>query len=151
MWLIIGVLVMFLWNVPQLYFAKFEIQDMMAPNPTKSELLRMCFITPIVEEIIFRGMIFNYSLYFGYYFALVITVLLFVLSHGDIIADVRETQNMFNISALFKLIVVGIILQLVATHNFWYAVILHCALNAVGIFVVIKKLNYDLANLNQNN
>lgn len=85
--------------------------------------LYIALIAPILEELMFRGVILRVLMKHGKFFAIVFSSLLFGLLHG-------------NLSQLFFATVVGIILAYVTTeYSIKWSILLHIINNSVVVFV----------------
>lgn len=83
-----------------------------------------CVLSPIVEEVIFRKVLFKPISVFGYRKAIIFTSIMFGIFHG-------------NLSQAPYAIVIGIILAytVVRTGNIKLACILHIIVNTMGMFI----------------
>lgn len=95
--------------------------DIELPQSTTSLILfglQLCVLTPIVEEFVFRGMIFQSMRRFGDSFALTISAILFALFHGNMI----QAPNAFLMG-----IVIGYFV--LYSGSLWVGVIIHMVNN----------------------
>lgn len=92
----------------------------------------VALITPITEEILFRGFMYDgIKLISNKYVAIIITSIIFAITHGNI------EQGIY---ALFVGLFFGYILE--KYQNILYTIVIHCAMN--GIVAIFQK---DLENI----
>lgn len=84
--------------------------------------IQLCVITPIIEEFVFRGMIFQSMRRFGDSFALVLSAILFALFHGNLV----QAPNAF----LMGLVIGYFVLY---SGSLWVGVIIHAVNNAMSL------------------
>jgi membrane protease YdiL (CAAX protease family) len=117
--------------------AGFENFDVTSKTPAITSIavglaiLSLVIIAPIVEEIVFRGLLFGaLAKHLGILASAIVTAILFGAIHGDLI--------------LFPtLVAIGFVgaIAYAATGNLWVAVILHAVNNALGaIFILGSSL-----------
>lgn len=100
--------------------------------------LQLCIVTPIVEEFVFRGMIFQSMRRFGDSFALIISATLFALFHGNLV----QAPNAF----LMGLVIGYFVLY---SGSLWVGVIIHAVNNTLsfGMDFVCSSLSEQYQNL----
>lgn len=89
-------------------------------------ILRMLFIVPILEELLYRKIIFSNLLKkYGVYISIIVSSVLFSIGHLD-----------FNNSIIF--LVFGILLGVTywKTKSFYYPILLHIFINAMTFFLI---------------
>ena len=84
--------------------------------------IQLCVITPMIEEFVFRGMIFQSMRRFGDSFALVLSAILFALFHGNLV----QAPNAF----LMGLVIGYFVLY---SGSLWVGVIIHAVNNAMSL------------------
>jgi membrane protease YdiL (CAAX protease family) len=116
-------------------FENFDVKSAVPGMTTVSAVLAvasMTIIAPIVEEIVFRGLLFGaLASRLGILASALITALLFGAVHGDLL--------FFPAIAALGLVTA---LAYAATGNLWVAIILHALNNALGaVFLVGMSLS----------
>lgn len=142
MWLLLGI---FAWNALHACFAPVDAKLSVLPKLPLIDLFRMCLVFPAAEEALYRVVLFNEMLPWGYHYALWGTTICFTLSHHDVCLLFWNLFNIFHLSAVGKLVVTGLVLQQVVTHGFWAAVAVHGLLNLVGICVMLYRMRRVVA------
>jgi len=117
------------WNVNPL-------EDMMDQSyPLPAMFLYMVIAAPIVEELIFRGVLLNRLRKYGDLFAMLSSGLLFGLFHGNL------TQAIFAFAC-------GVALAYVKLHGgrIWSCIVIHALTNLFGFsaFALVRDLNMDM-------
>ena len=110
-------------------------QNTVPDGETGSLLLACALLAPIVEELMFRGILLKmFASSCGIGLSVFLTSVLFSVTHGDIIT----------IAYTF---VLGIILAVVRVRStsLWSSVTLHLAFNITGAILVFNELNIDSA------
>jgi len=116
-------------------FENFDVKSAMPGMTTISAVLAvtsMTIVAPIVEEIVFRGLLFGaLASGLGVLASALVTALLFGAVHGDLL--------FFPAIAALGLVTA---LAYAATGNLWVAIILHALNNALGaVFLVGMSLS----------
>lgn len=83
--------------------------------------LQLCLIAPLVEEFVFRGMIFQSMRRFGDSFALILSAILFAMFHGNLV----QAPNAF----LMGLVIGYFVLY---SGSLWVGVIIHMVNNILS-------------------
>ena len=97
-------------------------------------IVALCVVPAVFEEVMFRGIVFNYFRQFGKKAAVIISALLFAIMHLDF----------FNFPATFMLgIVCGYIIC--KTNRIFYTMIVHFSFNFISVLSDYIR-NFDLIN-----
>ena len=118
------------------YSVMSSIEEATASSTTLFMLLYTIIVAPVVEELIYRGIVLVSIEKFGKVYAIMISALLFGLMHGNI------PQSIFAF-------IVGIVLGYVAIeYSIWWAVLLHVLNNGLSelFYVLTKNLRVGLQN-----
>ncbi len=86
--------------------------------------LQLCIIAPVVEEFVFRGMIFQSMRRFGDSFALMISAILFALFHGNLV----QAPNAFIMGLLIGYLVLY-------SGSLWTGVLIHAVNNLFNLLL----------------
>lgn len=98
-------------------------------------LFIVALITPITEELLFRGFIYDgIKLLLNKYIAIILTALIFAVSHGNF------EQGIY---ALIVGLFFGYIIE--KYQNIWYTIVIHCVMNGV-----IAIFQVDLGKISDN-
>ena len=122
-------MVLFILNIP---FEKEQFAMTLIRESHGGELIKLffalCVFTPLIEELLFRRIIYGFFLKWGYRFAFLFTALIFSFCH-------------FFIAGLPGLFVLGLGFQLgyLKFRNLSAAVLLHALFNSCSFFAVICK------------
>ena len=84
--------------------------------------VQLCVLTPLVEEVVFRGIIFQSMRRFGDSFALVLSAILFALFHGNL----SQAPNAF----LMGLVIGYLVLY---SGSLWVGIIIHAVNNLLNL------------------
>jgi len=92
-------------------------------------LFTFCVFAPFIEELFFRGFLYNFYKKKGVIIALIISSVLFSVLHFDL----------YRIILIF---IIGVFLALLyeITQCFWIPVLIHGSVNAVHTFIVMKPV-----------
>ena len=83
--------------------------------------VQLCVLTPLVEEVVFRGIIFQSMRRFGDSFALVLSAILFALFHGNLAGAQR---------LLMGLVIGYLVLY---SGSLWVGIIIHAVNNLLNL------------------
>ncbi|MFA3798799.1 lysostaphin resistance A-like protein [Leptotrichia hongkongensis] len=98
---------------------KFKGRTPLINEPLYIDVIMAVFVAPILEEIVFRGVIMNNLRKYGIRAAIIINSLLFGLSH-------------YNIEMIIPAFLAGIIFSYVACkYSIKYSILIHFLLNAI--------------------
>ena len=86
--------------------------------------LQLCVVSPLVEEFVFRGMIFQSMRRFGDSFALTISAILFALFHGNLV----QAPNAFVMGLLIGYMVLY-------SGSLWVGVLIHAVNNLFNLLL----------------
>lgn len=86
--------------------------------------IQLCVITPMIEEFVFRGMIFQSMRRFGDSFALTISAILFALFHGNLV----QAPNAFVMGLLIGYMVLY-------SGSLWVGVLIHAVNNLFNLLL----------------
>ena len=115
-------LVFFIGNICNLLIIsmfKFKGRTPLINEPLYIDVIMAVFVAPILEEIVFRGVIMNNLRKYGIRVAIIINSLLFGLSH-------------YNIEMIVPAFLTGIIFSYVACkYSIKYSILIHFFINAV--------------------
>ena len=115
-------LVFFIGNICNLLIIsmfKFKGRTPLINEPLYIDVIMAVFVAPILEEIVFRGVIMNNLRKYGIRVAIIINSLLFGLSH-------------YNIEMIVPAFLTGIIFSYVACkYSIKYSILIHFLLNAI--------------------
>ena len=115
-------LVFFIGNICNLLLIsifKFQGRTPLINEPLYIDVIMAVFVAPILEEIVFRGVIMNNLRKYGIRVAIIINSLLFGLSH-------------YNIEMIVPAFLTGIIFSYVACkYSIKYSILIHFFINAV--------------------
>ena len=115
-------LVFFIGNICNLLIIsifKFKGRTPLINEPLYIDVIMAVFVAPILEEIVFRGVIMNNLRKYGIRVAIIINSLLFGLSH-------------YNIEMIVPAFLTGIVFSYVAyKYSIKYSVLIHFFINAV--------------------
>lgn len=101
--------------------------DLYMPDNAAAMLLfavQLCIVTPLLEEFVFRGMIFQSMRRFGDSFALVLSAILFAMFHGNLV----QAPNAF----LMGLVIGYFVLY---SGSLWVGVIIHAVNNTLSLML----------------
>lgn len=92
-------------------------------------LFTFCVFAPFIEELFFRGFLYNFYKKKGIIIALIISSVLFSVLHFDL----------YRIILIF---IIGVFLALLyeITQCFWIPVLIHGSVNAIHTLIVIKPV-----------
>ena len=128
-------LVFFIGNICNLLIIsifKFKGRTPLINEPLYIDVIMAVFVAPILEEIVFRGVIMNNLKKYGIRVAIIINSLLFGLSH-------------YNIEMIIPAFLTGIIFSYVAyKYSIKYSILIHFFINAVtkiSQVLAILKIN----------
>ena len=115
-------LVFFIGNICNLLIIsifKFKGRTPLINEPLYIDVIMAVFVAPILEEIVFRGVIMNNLRKYGIRVAIIINSLLFGLSH-------------YNIEMIIPAFLTGIIFSYVAyKYSIKYSILIHFFINAI--------------------
>ena len=115
-------LVFFIGNICNLLIIsifKFKGRTPLINEPLYIDVIMAVFVAPILEEIVFRGVIMNNLRKYGIRVAIIINSLLFGLSH-------------YNIEMIVPAFLTGIVFSYVAyKYSIQYSILIHFFINAV--------------------
>ena len=115
-------LVFFIGNICNLLIIsifKFKGRTPLINEPLYIDVIMAVFVAPILEEIVFRGVIMNNLRKYGIRVAIIINSLLFGLSH-------------YNVEMIIPAFLTGIIFSYVACkYSIKYSILIHFFINAV--------------------
>ena len=115
-------LVFFIGNICNLLIIsifKFKGRTPLINEPLYIDVIMAVFVAPILEEIVFRGVIMNNLKKYGIRVAIIINSLLFGLSH-------------YNIEMIIPAFLTGIIFSYVAyKYSIKYSILIHFFINAI--------------------
>ena len=128
-------LVFFIGNICNLLIIsifKFKGRTPLINEPLYIDVIMAVFVAPILEEIVFRGVIMNNLRKYGIRVAIIINSLLFGLSH-------------YNIEMIVPAFLTGIVFSYVAyKYSIKYSILIHFFINAVtkiSQVLAILKIN----------
>ena len=128
-------LVFFIGNICNLLIIsifKFKGRTPLINEPLYIDVIMAVFVAPILEEIVFRGVIMNNLKKYGIRVAIIINSLLFGLSH-------------YNIEMIVPAFLTGIVFSYVAyKYSIKYSILIHFFINAVtkiSQVLAILKIN----------
>ena len=129
-------LVFFIGNICNLLIIsmfKFKGRTPLINEPLYIDVIMAVFVAPILEEIVFRGVIMNNLKKYGIRVAIIINSLLFGLSH-------------YNIEMIVPAFLTGIIFSCVAyKYSIKYSILIHFFINAITkISQVLAILRIDI-------
>ena len=129
-------LVFFIGNLCNLLIIsifKFKGRTPLINEPLYIDVIMAVFVAPILEEIVFRGVIMNNLRKYGIRVAIIINSLLFGLSH-------------YNIEMIVPAFLTGIIFSCVAyKYSIKYSILIHFFINAITkISQVLAILRIDI-------
>lgn len=129
-------LVFFIGNICNLLIIsifKFKGRTPLINEPLYLDVIMAVFVAPILEEIVFRGVIMNNLKKYGIRVAIIINSLLFGLSH-------------YNIEMIIPAFLTGIIFSYVAyKYSIKYSILIHFFINAITkISQVLAILRIDI-------
>ena len=129
-------LVFFIGNLCNLLIIsifKFKGRTPLINEPLYIDVIMAVFVAPILEEIVFRGVIMNNLKKYGIRVAIIINSLLFGLSH-------------YNIEMIVPAFLTGIIFSCVAyKYSIKYSILIHFFINAITkISQVLAILRIDI-------
>ena len=112
---------------------KFKGRTSLINEPLYIDVIMTVFVAPILEEIVFRGVIMNNLRKYGIRAAIIINSLLFGLSH-------------YNIEMIIPAFLTGIIFSCVAyKYSIKYSILIHFFINAITkISQVLAILRIDI-------
>jgi len=129
--MIIGVLLA-LMNVFNYFYFRFSIESIGEDKFSLSMstfwfLFSICFFGPLVEELFFRGFLYNFYKKKGILTAVTLSSMFFSIFH-------------FNLHGIIMIFILGVFLALLyeITQCFWIPVLIHCSINAVGTLFIIR-------------
>ena len=110
---------------------KFKGRTPLINEPLYIDVIMAVFVAPILEEIVFRGVIMNDLKKYSYKVAIVINSILFGLMH-------------YNINNTGQYIVLGIIFSYIAyKYSLKYSILLHILCNIPSVMSIIFYINRD--------
>ena len=113
------------------FVINIEGQKFIVQRPIYTDIIYAICIAPVLEEIVFRGVIMNDLKKYGYKVAIVINSILFGLIH-------------YNINNTGQYIVLGIIFSYIAyKYSLKYSILLHILCNIPSVISIIFYINRD--------
>lgn len=104
------------------------------PGAAAVYLLLFCAVAPVMEEILFRGLIFQSLRRFGERFALLLSALLFAFAHANL--------AQLPLTFLLGLLLAGAV---VAFDSIWASVLMHAAVNGLSALVLFLEQSCGVA------
>ncbi|WP_244833668.1 type II CAAX endopeptidase family protein [Clostridium sp. BJN0001] len=103
------------------------VSDMLSGGSIFLKIFFICFIGPIIEEVMFRKIIISRLVGYGEFIAVFVSAFMFAFGHGNL----SQFFYAFSLGAIFAYITVK-------TGTIFYSVIIHCIINLIGSGLLLR-------------